>query len=138
MHKLRILVVDDEPDIVTSVGFCLEQEGYEVVTAADGAEALSRVRQSEPDLIVLDVMMPKENGYRVARRIREAERLGRLSKRIPIILVTARTLEGDPEREKAFIDFCGADVMIYKPFEMDDLLQRIHGLLKDVGAAAST
>ena len=93
-------------------------------------EALDRARQIEPDLIVLDVMMPKENGYRIARMIREDEESGRISKRIRIILLTARNLEGDPDREKTFIEFSHADEMMYKPFEMDDLLGRIRGLLE--------
>lgn len=130
MKKPRILLVDDDPDIIETIRFSLEQEGYDVITATDGVEALGRARQSEPDLIVLDVMMPKENGYRVSRLIREDERAGIFSKRIPIILLTARNLHGDPERERTFLDFTQADVMMYKPFEIDDLLQRIHGLLQ--------
>ena len=129
MPKPKVLVVDDEPDIITSIQFCLEQEGYEVLTAADGAKALKTVRNIEPDLIVLDVMMPKENGYRVSRRIREAEKYGKFSKRIPIILLTARNLKADPERERHFLDFSQADLMIYKPFEMDELIEKIRGLL---------
>jgi DNA-binding response OmpR family regulator len=130
MSKPKVLVVDDEPDILMSIQFCLEQEGYEVLTAADGGKALNTVRQIEPDLIVLDVMMPKENGYRVAHRIREAEKYGKFTKRIPIILLTARNLAADPEREQHFMDFSGADLMMYKPFEMDELLARIRGLLE--------
>jgi CheY-like chemotaxis protein len=129
MPKPKILVVDDEPDIITSIQFCLEQEGYDVLTACDGAKALKTVRSIEPDLIVLDVMMPKENGYRVSRRIREAEKYGKFSKRIPIILLTARNLKGDPEREKHFMDFSQADYMMYKPFEMDELIDKIRGLV---------
>jgi two-component system, OmpR family, alkaline phosphatase synthesis response regulator PhoP len=125
MEKKKILLVDDEPDIVETIRFSLEQEGYEIVTAADGMEALDRARQIVPDLMVLDVMMPKENGYRVARTIREDEKAGRISKRIPIVLLTARNLEGDPEREKMFMEFSQADAMMYKPFEMDDLVQKI-------------
>jgi CheY-like chemotaxis protein len=74
-------------------------------------------------------MMPKENGYRVSRRIREAEKYGKFSKRIPIILLTARNLKADPEREQHFLDFSQADCMMYKPFEMDDLIAKVRELL---------
>ena len=121
--------MDDEPDIAKAVRFCLEHEGYDVTTAADGVAALQAARQIEPDLIVLDVMMPKENGYRVSRMIRDDEKAGKFSKRIPIILLTARNLAGVPGREKMFMDFSQADIMMYKPFEMDDLLKRIRGLI---------
>ena len=125
MEKKKILLVDDEPDIVETIRFSLEQEGYEIITAADGMEALDRARQIVPDLMVLDVMMPKENGYRVSRTIRDDEKAGRISKRIPIILLTARNLGGEPDREKMFMEFSHADAMMYKPFEMDDLIQKI-------------
>ena len=119
MDRPKILIVDDEPDIIDTVRFILEQEGYEVMTASDGEEGLRKARQAEPDLIILDVMMPKENGYRVARMIREVERAGKFSKKIPIILLTARNLTDGPDREKMFKEFSQADAMIYKPFEMD-------------------
>ena len=130
MSKPKILVVDDEPDIVETVKFSLDMDGFEVITAADGAEALNKARQIEPDLIVLDVMMPKENGYRVSQMLKEDQKAGKISKKFPIILLTARNLEGDPEREKMFMKFSDADAMMYKPFEMDDLVKRIHELLK--------
>ena len=129
MGKQKILLVDDESNIVETIQFSLEQEGYDVMTAADGVEALTKARENQLDLMVLDVMMPKENGYRVSQKIREDEKAGRLPKRTPIILLTARNLEGDPDREKMFMDFAQADVMMYKPFEMDDLLKHIHALL---------
>jgi len=130
MDKPKILLVDDDPDIIEAVRFSLDQEGYEIITAADGMEALEKARKIKPDLIVLDVMMPKENGYRVCGMIREDEKAGKFSKRTPIILLTARNLQNDPEREKMFMDFSKADVMMYKPFEMDDLLKQVHELLK--------
>ena len=130
MAKAKILLADDEADIVETIQFNLESEGYDVITARDGLEALETARKVEPDIIILDVMMPKENGYRVSRMIKEDEQSGKISKRIPIILLTARNLEGDPDREKLFNDFSKADIMMYKPFEMDDLLKRIEGLLE--------
>jgi CheY-like chemotaxis protein len=129
MKPHKILVVDDDPDITETVRFRLEKEGYEVMTAGDGEDALGQVRQGYPDLIVLDVMMPKENGYRVSRMIKQYEQEGKVLKRIPIILLTARNLKNDPEREKMFMEFSQANEVIYKPFEMDDLVQRIRKLL---------
>ena len=130
MSKPRILLVDDEADIVETVRFALDMEGYEVLTASDGLEGLEKARKEQPDLILLDVMMPKENGYRVSQMIREDEKAGKIPKRIPIILLTARNLEGDPEREKMFMNFSQADIMMYKPFEMDDLMKRVREMLK--------
>jgi CheY-like chemotaxis protein len=74
-------------------------------------------------------MLPKENGYRVAQMIRVDERSGKLSKKTQIILLTARNLSNDPEREKMFMDFSEADVMMYKPFEMKKLTEKIGELL---------
>ena len=129
MNKPKVLLVDDDPDIVETIQFSLEQEGFEVLTAGDGVEGLARARQEKPDLIILDVMMPKENGYRVARMIRDDERVGKTIRRTPIILLTARNLSGDPDREKTFMEFSQADMMIYKPFDMDELMRQIHDML---------
>ena len=125
----RILVVDDEPDVVETVRYRLEQEGYEVETAADGLTALGSVRASRPDLLVLDVMLPGENGYRVAHYIREDEEGGVYEGRLPIILLTARDLSAEPDREEMFMEFSGANLVIYKPFELDELAARVAELL---------
>lgn len=129
MAKPHILIVDDETDIVETVRFGLEQEGFEVSTAGDGEQALERARRMQPDLIVMDVMMPKENGYRVARQLREDQAAGKLAKRPAILLLTARNLKADPEREQMFAEFSQADAIMYKPFEMDELVKRVRGLL---------
>ncbi len=129
MKQSKILVVDDDPDLIETIRFRLDQEGYEVITVSNGLEALGAVRESQPDLVILDVMMPKENGYRVSKIIKEDGQAGRLSKKIAVILLTARNLKGDPGREKMFMEFSQADDMIYKPFEMDDLLKRTRELL---------
>lgn len=135
MDNLTILVVDDEEDILASIQFNLEIEGYKVITATDGLEALERARAEMPDLVVMDVMMPVENGYRVARTLKEDYEAGRLGRRIPVILVTARNLDADPEREKMFMDFSGADAMIYKPFAMEDLIARIQSMIGESRSA---
>ncbi len=130
MSKPRILLVDDEADIVETIRFALDMEGYDVLTASNGLEGLEKARKELPDLILMDVMMPKENGYRVSQMIRQDEKEGKIAKRIPIILLTARNLEDDPEREKMFMNFSQADSVVYKPFEMDDLLKHVREILK--------
>ncbi len=127
----KILVVDDEADVLETVRYRLEQEGYEVQTATDGFQALGMVRVQQPDVLVLDVMLPGENGYRVAHYIREDESAGVYPRRTPIVLLTARDLSAEPEREKMFMEFSGADHVIYKPFELDELVSWIGRCLSD-------
>lgn len=132
----KILLVDDEPDIIETVEYVLEREGYEVLTAGNGYEALGVTRVHTPDLLLLDVMLPGENGYRVSRAVRDDEDLGVYPRRVPIVLVTARDLSLDPEREKMFMEFSRADLVIYKPFDLDEMLDLIQRLLKNAESAA--
>lgn len=129
MEQRTILIADDDPDILETLVFRLEQRGYRVIQAHDGEEALREVESSLPDLVILDVMMPKENGYRVAKMIKEGQQSGKYSKKIPVILLTARNLEAYPDREEMFMNFSQADEMIYKPYEMNKLLESIDKLL---------
>lgn len=129
MDKKKILVVDDEPDILESIEFHLEQEDYDVFTAVNGWEALGAVRAIEPDLVLIDVMMPKENGYRVTKMIKEDVAAGRIAKKMPVIILTARKLDSHPEREKMFGEFSQADIVIYKPFDLDELAKHVKALL---------
>jgi len=129
MDKKKILVVDDEPDILESIEFHLEQEGYDMFTAVNGWEALGAVRAIEPDLVLIDVMMPKENGYRVTKMIKEDVAAGRIAKKMPVIILTARKLDSHPEREKMFGEFSQADIVIYKPFDLDELAKHVKALL---------
>ena len=133
--KKKVLVVDDQKDIVETIAFCLEQEGYEVVTAFDGEQALERARAEDPDLIILDVMLPKENGYQVARYLREDAQAGRVPRRPPIIVLTARTVE-EKEREEFLQTWTGADEFMYKPFDLEVLLQRVTEILASSTAAS--
>lgn len=126
----KVLVVDDEPDIVETIKFNLELEGFQVLAAYDGQEALNMVQTERPDLVVLDVMLPRENGYRVSRFIKKEVANGTLSKNIAVLLLTARRVDSDPEREAAFLEFSRADLMIYKPFDMAELIMHIHNLLR--------
>jgi len=118
---VRILVVDDDPEIVSFLKRGLTFEGYSVETAGDGAEALAKIREREPDLVILDVMMPGINGIEVARRLRQASA-------IPILMLTAKGTVAD---RVAGLD-SGADDYLVKPFAFDELLARMRSLLRRV------
>lgn len=126
--RTRILIVDDKEDIVATVGFCFEQEGYEVLTAFDGHQALELARGKSPHLIVLDVMLPKENGYQVARFLREDWKAGKLERKPKILLLTARTVS-NAEREDFLQTWSGADGFMYKPFDLEDLVRLVKKML---------
>ena len=120
MAKKKILVVDDEPQLLEMVQIRLEAANYEVITAADGQEGLEKARNEKPDLIVLDLMLPKLDGYRVCRMLKFDEKY----KNIPIILFTARAQDSDRQMGKEV----GADVYITKPFDSEVLLAEIKKL----------
>lgn len=135
MSTVKILVADDEPDVVESLQYRLMQEGYEVITATDGLEALGAARSGQPDLVLMDVMMPRENGYRVSRMLREDEDLGAYPRGLKLVLLTARNLASEPDRERIFLEFSRADLMLYKPFDLDELVARVVELLAGGEAA---
>jgi DNA-binding response OmpR family regulator len=115
----RILVVDDEPDLVHAVRLYLEMEGYLVFAASNGYEALEKVTEKLPDLVVLDVMMPEMDGFETLKRIREAHT-------VPIIMLTVRGEEADKVRGLQL----GADDYVTKPFSQRELLSRIQAVLR--------
>jgi len=117
----RILIAEDEPNIVTSLEFLLQENDYEVRVARDGQEALELAESFLPNLILLDVMMPRHNGFEVCRRIREIPAL----ERIKIVMLTARGR--DAEREKGLA--LGADAYVTKPFSTKELLAKVSELL---------
>jgi len=121
VNRKRILVVDDEIYIVHILEFTLTMEGYDVVTAADGDEALRKVEQDRPDLLVLDIMMPRMDGYEVCRRLREQEETSDL----PVILLSAK---GRPIDRETGMEV-GANDYIVKPFSPRRLLEKIRDLL---------
>lgn len=126
MDKPRVLIVDDESDVLDTVEFRLALEDeYEILTATNGLEALGMARMYQPDLILLDVMLPGENGYRVSRTIREDVENGVWDKQPTIILLTARDLSFEPEREQLFMAFSRADAVIYKPFDLEELVTSV-------------
>jgi len=121
MISKRILVVDDEEDIVALVRIRLEAEGYEVLVASDGQQALDTARKEMPNLIILDLMLPKIDGYKVCRMLKFDERY----KKIPIILFTARSQSSDKDLGMEV----GADAYLTKPFDSKVLLDSIKRLL---------
>jgi len=116
-EKPRILIVDDETDLLAVLRMGLEAEGYEVLTATDGEQGLAMARQSLPDLMLLDLMLPRMDGYKVCRALKFDERY----RRIPIFILSART--GDTDRRLALE--LGADEYHTKPYEMRALLERV-------------
>ena len=119
--SVRVLIVDDEPNIVVSLEFLMQQEGYEVAVAADGEEALEALASFAPELVLLDVMMPKLNGFEVLQRIRTDSDLPNPA----VIMLTARGREAEAEKGRAL----GADRYITKPFSTQDLVTVVHEVL---------
>lgn len=119
----KVLIVDDEKNIVDIIAFNLKKEGYQVITAADGEEGVEKTFSENPDLILLDIMMPKMDGYEACRKIRE-------KKHTPIIMLTARAEEVD----KVLGLEMGADDYVTKPFGVRELMARVKANLRKVAA----
>ena len=122
MGKKKILVVDDEPNILMSIEYILDMEGYEVHRARDGEEALSVAERIRPDLILLDVSMPRKDGYEVCRILREREDMAGTK----VIMLTAK---GQALEKKKGLEV-GADEYVTKPFSAVDLLEKILSLVE--------
>jgi DNA-binding NarL/FixJ family response regulator len=120
----RLLVIDDEPNLLRAVEACLRSEGFDVTTARGGTEALMRMAQVVPDLIICDIRMPVMDGYEVARRVRDSSRTAL----VPIVFLSARDQTAD--RIEGFR--AGVDAYITKPFEPDELVAVINGILNRV------
>ena len=121
MSPKKILIVDDEVDLVETVRFPLEMEGFDVLVSYNGEDALSQARKEKPDLIILDLMLPKLDGYKVCRLLKFDQRY----KHIPILMLTAKT----QEKDKTLGMETGADEYITKPFEMDVLMEKVKAYL---------
>jgi DNA-binding response OmpR family regulator len=119
MRKYRILVVDDERRMVGFIRLNLEQDGFEVIEAYNGTQALNRLRDSLPDLILLDVMMPDIDGFEVLRTIREISQ-------VPVIMLTAKGEEDDKVKGLEL----GADDYVTKPFSPRELVSRVKAVLR--------
>jgi two-component system response regulator MprA len=118
-RPLKILIVDDDPEIQSLLRRGLVFEGYTVSVASDGKQALVTARDDPPDLVVLDVLMPEMDGFEVCQRLRQAGD-------VPILMLTAK--DGITDRVRG-LDF-GADDYLVKPFAFDELLARIRALLR--------
>ena len=117
----KILIVDDEPNIVLSLEFLMKKEGFEVAVAGDGDEALARVAAFAPDVVLLDVMMPKKSGFEVC----EALRADPARAALKIVMLTAKGRETEVAKGLAI----GADAYVTKPFSTKDLVAQVKGLL---------
>ena len=122
MPAARVLVVDDDPVIQKLLKVNFEMEGYEVLSAADGAEGLDQAASGRPDVIILDVMMPKMNGLEVLAALKADTG----TENIPVILLSAKAQAGDVQ---AGLDR-GANAYVTKPFDPLDLLERVGALIK--------
>lgn len=120
----RLLVVDDEPNLLRAVAACLKAESYEVSTARSGQEALLQLAESVPDLIISDIRMPGMDGYRLARQLRGSPRTAL----VPIVFLTAKDETAD--RIEGFR--AGIDAYLTKPFEPDELIAVVNGILNRV------
>jgi DNA-binding response OmpR family regulator len=121
MGQKKILVVDDEADLVETIRFPLEMEGFNVLVSYNGEDALNQARKEKPDLILLDLMLPKLDGYKVCRLLKFDERY----KHIPILMLTAKT----QEKDKLIGKETGADEYITKPFDIDELIKKVKAYL---------
>ena len=117
MAKARILIVEDEPNIVESLSFILRRAGFEVDTVTDGAEALDRVRRQAFEVLVLDIMLPGMNGLDVLKAIRSDQTLSSL----PVVVLTAKGQANDRRTAEAI----GASAFITKPFSNAELVERV-------------
>jgi DNA-binding response OmpR family regulator len=120
----RILVIEDEPQMLLGLRDNLELEGYEVQTAADGDEGLQKAATFQPDLVILDVMLPRKNGFDVCRELRAR------SIATPVVMLTARNQETD----KVLGLELGADDYVTKPFSITELLARVRAVLRRSGS----
>jgi DNA-binding response OmpR family regulator len=117
----KVLVVDDEPNILISLEFLMQQAGFDVITAEDGEQALAHVQQAPPDLILLDISLPGISGFDVLEQLRQQTTTAAL----PIIMLTAHGREVEREKGMAL----GADDYITKPFSTQALVEKVNALL---------
>jgi len=117
----RVLIVDDDGEIVESVRFALELRGYQVLVARDGNQGLAMAEREDPDLVILDMMMPKRSGFLVLEKLRRTRPVP-----LRVIMITAN--EGS--RHKAYAEMLGVDDYIRKPFAMDRLMESVTKLLE--------
>ena len=117
----KVLIADDEQNIVISLDFLLRREGFEVLVAADGEEALAKIRSDRPDLVLLDVMMPKMNGFDVCQALRADPELAS----IRVLMLTAKGRDTEVTKGLGL----GADAYMTKPFSTKELVVKVRALL---------
>jgi two-component system, OmpR family, response regulator VicR len=127
----KIMVVDDEPDVVDLVKLVLESDGFDVVTAYSGKEALDKIVQEMPDLVLLDIMMPQMDGWEVYSRIKAHP----MTKDIPVAMLTAKSQSID---KMIGLHVVKVDDYITKPFGRSELLERVKRILKEKGRLQTT
>ena len=118
--KKRVLVVDDDPEIIDTLRMALEAKGYAVLTARDGNQGLAMAEREDPDLVILDMMMPKRSGFLVLEKLRR-------SRPVPLRVIMITANEGS--RHKAYAEMLGVDDYIRKPFALDRLIESIQRLI---------
>ena len=128
--KKKILVVDDEDDILNSLELVLQEKGYEVLTAGGGQEALTQAQMAKPDLVLLDIMMPQMDGWEVLKLLRVDDETAK----VPVAMLSARTDAQDRVQglQEGAVDY------IFKPFSLEDLLNKIESIFGQAEASQST
>lgn len=121
MEAHKILIVDDDPYILMSLEFLMKKNGYDVMIARNGTEALELLEKQIPQLVLLDIMMPDVDGYEICRRIKKTEKL----KAIKVVFMSAKTKEADIQKGYDL----GASLYITKPFSTRELVKQIHELV---------
>ena len=116
----RVLLVDDDPEIIEAIRYALESRGYKIFIARDGNQGLALAESEDPDLVILDMMMPKRSGFLVLEKLRRTRQVP-----VRVIMITAN--EGS--RHKAYAEMLGVDDYIRKPFAMDKLVDAVQRLL---------
>ncbi len=124
----KILIADDEPNIVISLEYLMKREGYDVLVARDGQEAIDTVRRERPRLVLLDVMMPRKSGFEVCQELRADEQV----KDTLVLMLTAKGR--DTDRAKGL--GVGADAYVTKPFSTSELVRKVRSMLAGDGDAA--
>jgi DNA-binding response OmpR family regulator len=128
MVPMRVMIVEDEPNIVESLSFVFSREGWQVTAALDGDTAIERLLSAPPDILVLDVMLPPHSGFEVLKRVRNEPGL----KHLPVIVLTAKGQEKDRHTALRL----GADAFVTKPFSNRDIVQQVRDLAASKQGAA--
>lgn len=119
--RKKVLIIEDEPELVRALEVRLKTHDYDVITALDGEDGLRKAKEEHPDLVILDIMLPRIEGYEVCRRLKSDESC----KHIPIMMVTVKAQNKDKVKGLRM----GADEYVVKPFEWDDLLEKVNSLV---------